>query len=257
VSFFSASDGPPRLFIQPIEGGNAIAVQVAEGRLDSHVWSPDSATVACLILQDSRLTLHVVPPLGGPTRHRISFASLPVRETLVRWIDDWVYVAGGQSVRRVRVPDGSVEDLSGRWSLPGTLRGVDISPDGSAMIHARSENGQEDLWIARLDGTDARRLTSDAFFDRSPIFRGPGTSIVYQSNRGGPIGLWELSLETGRSRPLTSSADTDTPGGSSLDGRFVSFSRESRDATLVAWAMGGSARRLTADALDDATPSLS
>ena len=47
-------------------------------------------------------------------------------------------------------------------SLPGTLRGVDIRPDGRAVVMGCSANGQEDLWTssstARRCGADERRV---------------------------------------------------------------------------------------------------
>jgi len=255
VSFFSMEGDRNRLFVQPTSGGDAIAVTLAEGRPDSHVWSPDGSEIACLIDQVSDPAVHIVPPFGGPTRKRIAIPRRRLQLELVRWVGRYIYLRAGSTLSRLNIDSEAIEPVSSEWTLPGELRSADVSADGRAVVFAVSANQQEDLWIAALDGSGARPLTEDAFFERHPVFRGAG-AVVYQSNRGGPIGLWELSLADGRSRALTSGLGFDTPGGSSLDGRVLSYVRETSEAKLWAWS-AESGRQLTTDALGDFAPSLS
>ncbi len=256
VSFFSMEGDRNQLFVQPSSGGDAIPVSLAEGRPDSHVWSPDGSEIACLIDQVSDPAIHIVPPFGGPARRRLSIPRQAVQVQLVRWVGRDIYLRIGSTLSRLNLDSEALEDVSAGWGLTGTLRFADVSPDGTAVVYVLSSNQQEDLWIANIDGGEARQLTEDEFFERQPIFRGTD-AVVYQSNRGGPIGLWEVSLSSGRSRPLTSGLGFDTPGGSSLDGRVLSYGRETSEAKLWAWSSDSTGRQLTTDALGDFAPSLS
>jgi serine/threonine protein kinase len=255
VSFFSSDGDRDRLFVQPATGGDAIAVSLADGRPQSHVWAPDGSEIACLIDQGDDQAIHIVPPFGGQARRRISIPPQRQYVELVRWVGRAIYLRIGSTLGRLNLDSEAIEEVSARWSLAGTLRSADVSPDGRSVVYALSADQQEDLWISDVDGGRARPLTRDGFFERSPIFRG-ADAVVYQSNRGGPIGLWELSLSTGRSRPLTSGLGFDTPGGSSLDGRVLSYARETSQATLWAWQAGSAGRQVTTDALGDFAPSL-
>ncbi|HUF46974.1 MAG TPA: protein kinase [Vicinamibacterales bacterium] len=256
VSFFAMEGDRRRLFVQPVSGGDAIAVALADGRPDSHAWSPDGTEIACLIDQTSGPTLHVVPPFGGPARQRVAVADQAVQIEIVRWVDRSVFLKAGPTLSRLDLDTGTLTDVSPAWPVTGRLGDIDVSPDGRRVVYALSHEGRQDLWTAVIDGTRARQLTDDEYFERRPLFRGAGDAVVYQSNRGGPIGLWELTIGTGRSRPLTSGAGLDVPGGSSSDGRVLSFTRESLDAKLWLWT-DATSRQLDTAAQSDFAPSLS
>jgi dipeptidyl aminopeptidase/acylaminoacyl peptidase len=69
------------------------------------------------------------------------------------------------------------------------IRDFAISPDGRWIAYMQTSD-QEDLFLARTDGTEYRRLTDDAFRDRAPSFSPDGQHITFASDRGGRFGIW-------------------------------------------------------------------
>ena len=104
---------------------------------------------------------------------RLAFASLDYRSTVLRVPFD--------PVREVVV--GPPEPI-----VKGTrpIRDHELSPDGEWI--AFTEAGvQEDLFVARVDGTQYRRLTDDAFRDRGPAWAPDGARLAFYSDRSGVI----------------------------------------------------------------------
>ncbi|MGB9005908.1 MAG: protein kinase, partial [Candidatus Aminicenantales bacterium] len=80
------------------------------------------------------------------------------------------------------------------------------SPDGKQLAVARSSGGvASELWLVPLDGSPARRLSSDppAIFSNRPMFTPDGSGLVHQSNRSGATNLWIMPVDGGPPRRLT------------------------------------------------------
>ena len=186
---------------------------------------------------------------------------VPARVRLSRWTGEALYLqTDTPTVALVRVDHATrtVTSLSGSWKVDGQLMSVDVAPDGQRVAFIVRRGGQEDLWIARLDGTSARSITNDAFFERHPLWTGDGSHIVVQSNRGGQIDLWEIDPESGQATALTSSQTAEIPEGTSADGRVVSYQQVSEDARMWAWDLKtGTSRQVSAAGLNEATPDAS
>ncbi len=78
-----------------------------------------------------------------------------------------------------------------------------------------------ELWSARCDGTEFRRLTDEGFSDTQPAFDASGERVVFVSNREGSSQLWSVGCSGGEPKRLT-----DFPWGVSdpvfsADGRWI------------------------------------
>jgi serine/threonine protein kinase/Tol biopolymer transport system component len=78
-----------------------------------------------------------------------------------------------------------------------------VSPDGGRIVLTdASDDNQEDLFLARTDGTGGLvQLTRDEHRDRSPSWL-PDGSIVFSSNRGGRYSLWTVRPGGGVPQPM-------------------------------------------------------
>jgi len=77
--------------------------------------------------------------------------------------------------------------------LRGTqpIRDHQLSPDGESVAFMQAGT-QEDIFVARTDGSQFRRLTDDSFRDRGPSWAPDGRTIVFYSDRGGNYELWSI-----------------------------------------------------------------
>jgi Tol biopolymer transport system component len=152
------------------------------------------------MLIDGSYVLQVYPAFfGGAPQQSVTLGGTLSSIDVLRWIGRTIYLEvqdHGVSLRSVSLDSLAVQSISGQWKIDGTLRSIDVRPDGRAVAFAVSRGGIEDLWTMNIDRSSLRQLTNDAFFDRHPIWTGKGDRIVFQSNRGGQI---DLSSRVGRS----------------------------------------------------------
>jgi len=81
----------------------------------------------------------------------------------------------------------------------------DISPDGKWIAY-RSHGPQEDIFVARSDGSEVRRLTNDVYKDRGPAWSPDGSRIAFYSNRGSGIyEFWAIKPDGSGLQQITKS----------------------------------------------------
>ncbi len=86
---------------------------------------------------------------------------------------------------------------------PQPVRGLirpSISPDGTRLVYA----ALGDLWTAPLDGSEAPLpLTRDSWLDTDPVWVPDGSAVVFSSDRGGTMDLWEKQIDSAPGLGLT------------------------------------------------------
>ncbi len=262
VSFISTAGGASRVLVQRVDGGEARPLTLGPGQPQGQVWSPDGRQIAVVSRLDGRLVLQIYPAFFGGEPTLTAPLEGVEDPALIRWIAGDIFLSGnvrgieGTIVRRLPVASpAQAVTISDAWKIEGRLRGADIRPDGAQAVVSISRNGEEDLWVLNLDGSGARRLTADAFFDKDPLWIGSGDRIAFQSNRGGQVDLWQIDARTLTLTALTSGEAEEIAESSSADGTIVSFQQLTKDANL--WEFGRASRQLTQDSLSDYTPVLS
>ncbi len=128
---------------------------------------------------------------------RAAFASLDYRSTLMRVPFD----AG-----RAAVVGPAVPILKGN----APIRDHELSPDGEWVAFTTS-GVQEDVFIARVDGTEYRRLTDDGFRDRGVAWAPDGTRLAFFSDRAGSYDMWVIRADGSGLLQLTKGVGTGEP----------------------------------------------
>jgi Tol biopolymer transport system component len=140
---------------------------------------------------------------------KLAYASLDWRSTLVKRAFD----PAGERVVGPAVP-----------MLKGTrvIRDHEVSPDGQSVAFTEASE-QEDVLVARIDGTQYTRLTDDAFRNRSPVWSDDGKRILFYSDRSGDYQLWTIRPDsTGLTLVPTPQLRASSPAWA-RDGRVAFF----------------------------------
>jgi Tol biopolymer transport system component/DNA-binding winged helix-turn-helix (wHTH) protein len=144
----------------------------------------------------------------------------------------YVRVASRQNIKRLNF-DPDSERLSGEsiWITQGDRRtgSPDLSPDGQWVAFDSQGEKQEDIFLAKTDGAELRRLTDDVFRDRGPRWSSDGKQIAFYSDRGGKYEIWTINSDGTGLRQLTS-----TPAS------IVFYPVWSPDSTRLAYRTRGS-----------------
>lgn len=81
----------------------------------------------------------------------------------------------------------------------------------------------DDLWSARRDGSEVRRLTTHAGIESSPVFSPDGSFIAFSGQYDGNVDVFVVPVQGGEPRRLTWHPGADQARGFTPDGRAVLF----------------------------------
>ena len=97
------------------------------------------------------------------------------------------------------------------------LRQPAVSQDRLAFVYAG------DIWIAGLDGSQPRRLTSHPAEENTPVFSPDGQTLAFAGAYEGNIDVYVVAAQGGQPQRLTWHPGPDVPQGWSADGGAVAF----------------------------------
>jgi Tol biopolymer transport system component len=165
----------------------------------------------------------------------------PPRQFSVSATGTLVYIEGGRAVpsEPVRVAlDGTVTPLG---MAEGYYLRPRLSPDGSMLAYAAREPSGGDLWVAGLDGSPPRQLTTDGATDLLDWLPGGEALLVHRGPN--PGALYSLPVEADQQASVLFSAadhglqwvyaDEMTPDGSKIVGRIPSEGEGNSDLALL------------------------
>lgn len=135
-----------------------------------------------------------------------------------------------------------------------------VSPDGTQLAYVSSEEGDPEIYVRRMDGTDVRRLTTFYMEDVAPRWSPDGRWLAFLSNReGGRDRLFVVRPDGTDLRAVSGGAPTGeereaqwSPDSQRLV--FVGRPREGKSRIWVASVAGGEPVPLTDGASVDDQP---
>ena len=83
---------------------------------------------------------------------------------------------------------------------------VDVAVSKERFVGARAiwdVDTLHEVYLARVDGSEARNLTNAEGLDGHPWFSRDGKWIVFESDRTGTMEIWKINLETLEQHQLT------------------------------------------------------
>ncbi|HEX2120937.1 MAG TPA: hypothetical protein VHL59_04775, partial [Thermoanaerobaculia bacterium] len=134
---------------------------------------------------------------------------------------------------------------------------VDVA--GAGRIVFSEDVTRQSLQELSLDGSGATRwLSRGLSMDRQPSYARGGKSIVFASDRGGNVDLWEVTIADGSLRRLTDHGGVDWDPHPSADGKSLFWS-SNRGGHFEIWTAsldGANPHQVTRDGVDAENPSL-
>lgn len=110
------------------------------------------------------------------------------------------------------------------------------SPDGKRVAFTSTRHGNQELYVAKRDGKDPVRLTSDPALDAHPSWSPDGKLIAFSTNRWGDLEIATVKPDgTGLTR-ITESPGLDDYPVWSRDGRKLAFT-SNRDRNLEIYVL--------------------
>jgi eukaryotic-like serine/threonine-protein kinase len=117
---------------------------------------------------------------------------------------------------------------SGRIGAPRTLFGgsqeilsFEPSPNGESIAFTTA-GGQEDVFVARADGTRLRQLTNDAAKDRIVTWSPDAKTLYFYSNRDGAYQIWSVNADGSALARVTDDGDLRRKGAGMIASPTVS-----------------------------------
>jgi hypothetical protein len=192
----------------------------SEHQLAAPSWRPGGRVIAVDEIDETgSSTLRMLVLADEPVMKALTLAEdVFVGRAAWRSPGEIIYAADGQIWRRgigavtrtplhlfasVGVTPNAVAPPMAPLDAPGPHRatgilGASAARDGAITAFA----ALGDLWVA--DRRDVRRLTDDAALDAFPNLSADGETLVFVSDRGGVMDLWQMTLDNGVVKQLTS-----------------------------------------------------
>ena len=111
------------------------------------------------------------------------------------------------------------------------------SPDGRRIAFSAIRDGNADIWLIDVDGSNLRPLTHNSKEDQQPTWSPDGQHIAFTSDRDGNVDIWLMDMDGEEKRNLTNYSKRDayhrTPTWSP-DGQHIAFTSD-RDSNADIW----------------------
>jgi Tol biopolymer transport system component len=137
---------------------------------------------------------------------------------------------------------------------------IDLSGSGRIILHSASlrENLREVKMNPTGNTSSWSWLTRGNSANRQPFYSADGKRLLFSSNMGGNLDLWDLSTETRGLRRITDDAAEDWDPAYSPDGKYILWS-SNRNGHFEIWLAnsdGSAARQVTHDGVDAENPGM-
>jgi len=144
---------------------------------------------------------------------------------------------------------GTDRSQASQITAPPPVSAVAVAPTDPLVIAFTSEgdDGNEDIYKMRADGTGITRLTTDPDMDRTPSWSSDNSRIVFESRRDGNWEVYVMNADGSGQTNLTHNQADDGLGAWSPDGSQIVFrsNRDGKDELYLMNADGSSQERLT------------
>ncbi len=171
----------------------------------------------------------------------VMFEEIPLLRTSIAWSPDGnllALVASSGGRDRLYVVDANDGRVLRRLDVPGDeLSFPAWSPVSDSIVVSALAHGRSDLWLVNAKTGLSERLTNDTWDEKEPTWSPDGKRITFASDRLAPVvlspvrkpngfgryALFDMDLETHKTRLLLDTSGDDHAPAWSPDGRHLAF----------------------------------
>ena len=189
VAFIAAHNGPAKIWIVPVAGGDPKLLLEGKETESAPQWSPDGKSVAFLSARNGQQDIFVVSRDGGTP---LQVTNEKSAKHGIRWSPDGTQIAyisnraKDQDVYVVSSKGGDARQLTQKTNEWDEFRWYPVwSPDSKhiAFVSGRSDYYSDDLWIVDATGENLQKLTTGIWVMANPVWSPDGKSIAFNGNK--------------------------------------------------------------------------
>jgi eukaryotic-like serine/threonine-protein kinase len=175
---------------------------------------------------------------------------IPVAAQLGSYREFGFFSASANGVLIYRAGSGSGDSQPTWYSRQGNVLGTAeerglydtpaLSPDGrrAALGRRDPQNGKTALWLVDFSSGTSTRFTFGSSSARYPIWSPDGNRIIFMSNPGGVLDLYQKPANGAEEEQLLlKSSETKTPSSVSRDGRFLLYFTQDAKTKYDLWVL--------------------
>ncbi len=161
------------IFVMDINELEKINLTNRPSKETNPVWSPDGSKIAFVSFRNGYSELFMMNADGTDQNSISAISQLP------SWIAKCKSIYGQNSTGGDRefyreLPYGCMLDVAPAWS-----------PDGLKIAFVSARDGNKEIYIMNVDGTELKNLSNHPADDDDPSWSPDGSKIVFTSNRDG------------------------------------------------------------------------
>jgi TolB protein len=206
------------VFVMNRDGSGVEPLSTNRGLNATPRWSPDGSSIAYSTTGDrqdwgSYPAWPVIMRADGSGKTGVN-----TQVTYTQGLPTWSLDAQSLFVTDREFGQGEIQ----RISRDGTIRtrltfaagddwldGHALSPDGKQLLFSSQRDGNVEIYVMNVDGSNQTRLTNNAARDEQPAWSPDGTRIVFSSRRSGRPQLYIMNADGTNVVRLTNSESND------------------------------------------------
>ncbi len=206
IAVMNADGSDRRVLLDERTAGNLLTDRFA-------AWQGGGNAISYVVDNFERAEIWLMPVEGGPGQFLVEGVASVTSHSWSPNGERLAFVSVEHDICILEVSDQTITELA-----IGDLRDARDpawSPDGSTVAFSASNSRNQDIYVARVDGSGLDRITSHPAPDKHPEWSPDGTQLAFSSTRRSPrfsdIYLLDLLLgteEEGNQPTLLSAADS-------------------------------------------------